>query len=186
MQELNQKDAIMHFVSTFRVARVRQIKRFFKDRRDCDVTLDTLVNVTNLLHCHGEDILSPAYPGKLPSPLSSYTGTLKCLDMLTGILKSGDVQWLSSADFPLNIMFLTTDDQLYDVSYVDSTNWVQKYALFVPAWKKGVPPGEADPYNHIAVVPSLDVAQKLRELPFTQFVVVDCNGGVLGIYDNVS
>jgi hypothetical protein len=40
------------------------------------------------------------------------------------------------------------------------------------------------PFNHIAVVPSLDVAQNLRDLAFSQFIVVDSNGGVLGIYDN--
>ena len=79
---------------------------------------------------------------------------------------------------------MTTGDALYDVTYLDSSNWAHKYGLLPIAWKKCIPPGQDDPFNHIAVIPSLDVAQNLRDLAFSQFIVVGSNGGVLGIYDN--
>lgn len=186
MLELSTKQAIMEFVKSFRVVRVRQIKRFFSDRgeRNCNEALDALMVEKKVLHDHGDGIVSTAYPGKLPSPMYTYEGTMRCLDMMTGLLQSGEVQWFQTADFPLNIMFLTTANELYDVSYVDSSNWVQKAALFPSAWKRGLPAGQDDPFNHIAVVPSLDVAKQLRYLPFDQFVLIDSNGGVLQIYDN--
>ena len=188
MLELTLKESIMKFVTVFRVVRVRQLKRFFANwgKAECDATIKMLTVDMKLLHAQREndDIVSIVYPSNRPSPLYTYDGTLKCLDMMSGILKSDEIQWFDAADYPLNIMFLTTANELYDISYVDSSNLVQKAALFPIAWKRGLPPGEADPFNHIAVVPSLDVAQQLRYLPFDQFAVVDGNGGVVGIYDN--
>lgn len=186
MLELSLKKSIMEFVKKFRVVRMRHVRLFFSDhgKDSCNDALNALLVEKKTLHEHGGDVISTAYPGKLPSPMYTYEGTMRCLDLMTGKLQSGEVQWFDTADYPLNIMFLTTANELYDVSYVDSSNWVQKASLFPIAWKKGIPPGEADPFNHIAVVPSLDVAQQLRYLPFDQFAVVDGNGGVVGIYDN--
>lgn len=188
MLELTLKDSIMKFVTVFRVVRVRQLKRFFANwgKAECDATIKMLTVDMKMLHPQAEndDIVSIVHPQHRPSPLYTYDGTLKCLDMMSGILKSNEVQWFDTADYPLNIMFLTVGNELYDVSYVDSSNWAQKAALFPIAWKRGLPAGQADPFNHIAVVPSLDIAQKLRYLPFDQFVLVDGNGGGLKIYDN--
>ena len=102
--------------------------------------------------------------------MPTYNGTLKCLDMLSYALKSSEVVWYDVADFPLDMRFLTAADELYDVTYIDSSNWTLKYALLPIAWKKWIPPGQEDPYNHIAVVLSLDVAQNLRDLAFSQFI----------------
>lgn len=185
MLEPDLVEAIKKFVKTFRVARLRQIKRFFSDWEPSTYrhAIDHLLS-QNILHVHVDDIVSHVYPGHLSSPLPAYNGTLRCLDMLTGTLKSSEVIWFDTADYPLDMRFLTISDEIYDVTYLDSSNWMQKYALLPVAWKKCIPPGQNDPYNHIAVVPSIEIAQQLRDLDFSQFIVIDGNGGVLGIYDN--
>ena len=114
----------------------------------------------------------------------TYTDTLRSLDMFTKMLSSSEVKWFGSADFPLNMRFLTVTDELYDVTYMDNSNWINKSAMLPIAWRQTVPRGQEDPFNHIAVVPSIEMAQKLQHLAFTQFVVLDSNGGVAGVYDN--
>ena len=185
MLECNLNEAVKKFVRTFRVVRRRHLDRFFHDWEK-GVYQHTMKHLLGgkILHTHVDDILSLHFPGKLPSPLPTYNGTLKCLDMLSSALKSSEVVWYDVADFPLDMRFLTAADELYDVTYIDSSNWTLKYGLLPIAWKKCIPLGQEDPYNHIAVVPSLDVAQNLRDLAFSQFIVVDCNGGIEGIYDN--
>ena len=186
MLEVDLSTSIEKFVKTFHVVRMRHLRNFFMDRGDETnrVAMRYLMNY-KILHKHKtEDFLSLIYPSELPSPLYTYAPTLKCLDMLTNTLKSSEVLWYDIADYPLNLRFLTVAEELYDVTYMDDTNWVQKYTLLPIAWKKGVPVGQRDPVNHIAVVPKLEVAMKLRDLNFSQFIVVDHNGAVLGIYDN--
>lgn len=185
MLEIEMNEAVKKFVQTFRVARLRHLKHFFSDR-EFGVYKHTIEYMLSkqILHIQVDDIVSLAYPGKLPSPLPTYNGTLKCLDMMTQTLTSSEVVWFDTADYPLDMRFLTVGDEVYDVTYLDETNWMNKYALLPIAWKKCIPPGQNDPFNHIAVVPSVEMAQNLRDLPFSQFVVVNHSGGVLGIYDN--
>ena len=101
-----------------------------------------------------------------------------------GVVKSSEVKWCGAAQYPMEVCFLTADDELYDMTWIDTSNMNNKWGLLQGTWQRLVPPGEEDCRNHIAVVPSTDVAQKLRDLPFSQFIVVDANGGILGIYDN--
>lgn len=186
MLETDLSVAIEKFVKTFYVVRMRHLKNFFKDRgaESNKVAMRYLMNCKILHEHNSEDFLSVVYPSNLPSPLYTYSPTMKCLDMMTNTLKSSEVIWYDAADYPLNLRFLTVAEELYDVTYMDETNWVQKYTLLPIAWKKGVPTGRKDPVNHIAVVPKLEVALNLRDLNFSQFIVVDHNGAVLGIYDN--
>lgn len=186
MLEIDTTLAIKKFVRTFQVVRLRHLEHFFRDREPAEyrTAIRYLTVETKILHSLGEDFVSLVYKEALPSPLHTYFDTLRCLDMLTVTLKSSDVTWFDIADFPLNIRFMTVADELYDVAFMSSSNWVQKYTLLPIAWKKGLPVGQKDPCNHIAVVPDLDVAKKLRDLSFTQFIVTDHNGAVLGIYDN--
>lgn len=185
MLEIEMNEAIKKFVKTFRVVRRRHLELFFRDRGPAtfDFAMKMLLE-DRILHDHGEGCLSLAYPGKLPSPLHTYFDTIRCLDMLVRELCSSEVVWFDAADYPLNIRFLTVSEELYDVTYMDERNWVGKAALLDIAWKKGLPYGQKDPFNHIAVVPNLDMAKQLRDYAFTQFAVVDHNGAVLGIYDN--
>lgn len=185
MLEIDTTEAVKKFVKTFQVVKLRHLRYFFRDRGD--ETLEhslKLLMEHNILHDHGNDCYSLAYPGKLPGPLHGYEGTWRCLDMMARTLSSSEVMWFDMVDYPLNIRFLTVAEEMYDVAYVDERNWVHKYPLFSYAWSKGLPQGQEDPVNHIAVVPNLDVAQQVRDLAFSQFIVVDHNGAVLGIYDN--
>lgn len=187
MLELKLDESIKKFVRNVRVVRLRHLKHFFEDRGTgvCENTIQWMLT-DNILHRQREndDIVSLVYPEKLPSPLPTYNSTLRCLDALTGILHSKEVIWCEAGDFPIDLQFLTVGDELYDMTYLDGTNLSNKCALLPIAWKKRVPAGMEDPFNHIAVVPSILIAQKLRDMPFTQFVVVHGNGGIDGIYDN--
>lgn len=185
MLDVELNEAIIKFVRRFRVVRRRHLDRFF---REWDVgtykhSMKCLLE-DHVLHEQDKDVYSLVYPGKLPMALRDYEGVLRCLDMLTGTLKNSEVLWCDSADFPLEMRFQTIADELYDVAYMDERNWANKWGLLPLAWKRCVPPGEEDPINHIAVVSSVEMAQKLRDMAFSQFVVVDHNGAVLGIYDN--
>lgn len=184
MLELELNEAILTFVKSFRVARLRQLKKFFSDRGagPYKYAIEQLLE-DKYIHIHKDDIVSTAYPGKLPSPMYTYEPTLRCVDMMVDQLKSSEVQWFDVSNFPLNIMFLTTNGELYDVTCLDHQNWTQKYGLLPIAWKRGLPPGQADPVNHLAVVPDLDLAQEVRDLDFSQFILIDANGSTT-IYDN--
>lgn len=186
MLELELKEAIKKFVKAFRVVRVRQINKFFDDWGKVRVEKEIRhLTESQILHPQGtEDYISLVRPEQRPNNLVSYHDTCRCIDMMVGLLHSGEVNWFDAADYPLNIRFLTAEDELYDVSYLDERNWSAKSVLLPIAWKKTIPEGQQDPVNHIAVIPNLDVAQNLRDVGFSQFVVVDYNGGILGIYDN--
>lgn len=186
MLELSLRDAIRKFVKTFGVIHRRHLNNFFVDdwgTLSCKRVIIDMLDVKELYQFSG-DILSFCHPDQMHCSVRDFDDILKCLDMFTNVLKSSDVTWFDIADFPLSIRFLTVADEMYDVTYLDNRNWINKVALLPIAWKKCVPAGQKDPFNHIAVVPSLDVAQKVRELAFTQFVVIDRDGTVQGIYDN--
>ena len=184
MLEPELKKAILHFVRTFHVATLPQLKRFFAADYGKGIYAHDIeqLQAHKLLHDHGGEVVSISRT--LPMAKNAYTGILRCLDMMTGLMKSSEIVWFDVANYPLDIRFLTADDEIYDVAYLDGRNWSNKCCLLENAWKQHSLPGEDSPFNHIAVVPNLDVAQKLREFAFNKFVVVDSAGGILGIYDN--
>lgn len=186
MLELELKEAIKSFVSKFYIVRRRHLDRFFSDwdKGNYEFEMKFLTQTTKTLHELPGDLLSRFHPEKIKTPLVNYNDTLRCLDMMTDTLTSTEVKWFGVAEYPVDIRFLTVADEMYDVTYLDERNWQHKYALLPAAWRKAVPKGMDDIFNHIAVVTSLDMAQRVRELGFTQFAVIDRNGAVLGIYDN--
>lgn len=182
MLELNTRVAVESFIRKFRVVKRQQLKRFFRDRKDFDSALNHLL-VCRIVFDHGNDIISSAFPGNLPD-ISSYIPTIRCVDALCALLQSGNVDWCDSIDYPMELIFLTKDSELYDMTYLSSSTWVQKASLLEIAWKRSIPPGEEDPINHLAVVESMEIAKKLRSYAFSQFIFLDNNGGILDIYDN--
>lgn len=175
MFEVELDQAIMKFVRAFHVVKKRHIIRFFSDwNENANRVLDYLLVMNRLHELPGEYISTVR---KVYGGIEQYGNQCMALDLLCGTLKAGDVKWFAPADYPMDIRFLTTDDELFDVSVID-TNWVNKYALLPIAWKKGLPKDmEDDCFNHIAVVPNLELAHKVQDLDFTQFAVVDSNGG---------
>ena len=94
MLECDLNKSVEKFVKTFHVVRMRHLNHFFRDWEK-GVYQHTINHLTgaNILHTHVDDIVSLQYPGKLPSSLPTYNGILRCLDMLTGTLKSSEVLW---------------------------------------------------------------------------------------------
>lgn len=185
MLELDLEEAIKRFVGRFYIVRRQHLDKFFSDWDHGNyVFVMNHLLTTHVLYELPGGLLSRFHPEKIHTPLPHYNGILSCLDMMTDTLTSTKVKWCDVAEFPLEMRFLTVADVMYDVTYLDEMNWQHKYTLLPIAWRKTVLPGEGDVFNHIAVVTSLDMAQRVRNLPFSQFVLIDRNGAVIDIYDN--
>lgn len=185
MLELNLSEAIKLFVRTFYVVRRRHLDNFFSDwdSGNYEYEMRRLLQ-SHTLHELPDGMLSLFHPDKIHTPLPNYNDILRSLDMMTKMLTSTQVKWFGSCVFPMNLRFLTVADEMYDVTYLDERNWKLKYPLLPSAWRECIPDGQEDVFNHIAVVPSVDLAQRLRDLDFSKFVVIDHNGGILDVYDN--
>lgn len=185
MLDTDLSSEIRLFVKKFQVVRRRQLDLFFSDR-EAGVYSHTVAHLLRKKHLYAlqGDYISWFHPDKLPRRLHEYFDTMRCLDMLANATRSKEVIFFEAAPYPLNLRFLTINNEAYDVAYLDQTKWGPKYGMFAPAWKNCIPPGESDPWNHIAVVPSEEMAKQASVLPFHQFFVIDNNGAVIGIYDN--
>lgn len=186
MLECNAKNAILQFVRTFRVVRRRHIYNFFSKEfgsREVHWHVRKMLQNKELYEIDGE-IISVFHETKLRRNTIDYTDMLQCLDAMTSILESHSVRWMSTADYPVDIMFMTTGNELYDMSFFNQRNWVQKCSLLSYAWKRGYVADQPDVFNHIAVIPNLEMAKDLRHYGFSQFVDMNGNGTIRGIYDN--
>ncbi len=179
MLEVTLESAIVKFVKTFRVVRKDHLYKFFSDWDDENVERTvTRLCTTKVLFGQPNGLVSSVM--QLHCDIGQYDNQLKALDVLC-LMKSNEVRWFDVADYPLDIRFLTSEDEVFDVAVLDE-NWANKYALLPQTWKRGIPPGQEDIFNHVAVVSNLDVAQKVRDLGFNQFALIDKNNHVT-IYD---
>lgn len=165
---------ICDFIRCFGVVRERQVRKFFADWGTGDVEhiLHYLIANGEVVR-HQEEYLS--YNRKLPKPLPYYMPCMDAIDVMA-MLRSQNVIWANRDDFPLEITFLTTDNNIYDVCVFDE-QWLVKYTLIPRIRGQGLPLGESDPIQHVAVVPSVELAQKLSPLGFDLYAVVDRNSG---------
>ncbi len=171
---------MLEFVKTFFVVKERQIKKFFSDwgYSDAEYALNNLLCYGQLIR-HPQDTIS--FVRTLPEPLSYYEPCITALDVML-MLQSKKIVYFSRESFPTELMFVTTDSQIYDVVVFDEL-WVGKYATVQQARKRMLlPGGEEDPTNHVAVVPSRDLAIKVDPLGFALYAVVDHDTGKADLF----
>lgn len=176
----NLETQVLQFVRTFYVVRLRQIRKFFSDwgASDVDFFLTNLLS-TNQLTLHDEQFVSVAR--HLPQPVSYYYPCMDAIDVMV-MLRSQNVTWMGKLDFPTEILFVTTDNEVYDVTVFDDL-WATKYSLIPRTRNKCLPPGESDPVKHVAVVPDEGIANAIDELGFFWYAIVDRDTGFVDLFN---
>lgn len=175
MLNLTLREQLKTFIERLLVVEERQIYKFFRDRDKHEVEYElTAMRRLNIIHEHPGKRLSIARV--LPTGLHNYDAIIKAVDVLC-FFTSGQVNAFGTDIYPVEISFLTSDNIIYDVTVFDY-NWQGKYTLIPKARIRSLPDGENDPVNHVAVVPSNEIALKVEPLGFSVFAIVDRNGNV--------
>lgn len=176
MVDLYLQNQIANFVRRFFCVEEVQIHRFFSDYDTETVNheLDTLLRTNRLFRVSDTRI---SFRRKLPIPINHYDATIRALYVMCD-LPSKKVRWYSCDEYPAEILFLTEDDIIYDVTIFTETDWVGKYAMIKRTKGKSIPKGEVDPVNHIAIIPDKDFIPKIEELGFTFYATLDRNNHV--------
>lgn len=175
MLNLTLSEQIMHFVKTFRVVREDQIVRFFTDWGETHVhyELEGLL-IQKWLHELDEDRISTVQ--NLHAPMKSFDSCIDAIEALC-LLRSNQVDWIVSMDYPIDIMFGTTDNIVYDVTAFDE-NWQAKASLTQMVRNRLTPEGIEDITQHVAVVRDESLIRRLLPLGFSLFLVIRPDGHV--------
>lgn len=165
---------MLDFVHCFGVVREQQLRKFFSDWSEGEVQydLEALLGKGELIR-HDEIYLSVVR--KLPKPLSFYMPCMDALDVLA-MLRSKQIVWLNRDEFPLELTFSTTDNIIYDIVCFDE-QWVVKYSMIPRTRGRGLPADELDPITHVAVVPDIEMANKVDPLGFSLYAIIDHKTG---------
>lgn len=177
---------MLQFVRHFYVVKERQIRKFFADWGEGSVEflLRELLNSGQFIQ-HGPKKDYISFLRHLPHDLEYYEPCIRAIDVMT-TLRSQKVVWFNREDFPLEIVFGTTDSKIYDVVIFDDF-WVAKYAAIKRMRDQYYPAGEPDPTDHIAIVPYNDpddnIAKKVADLGFTLYAEVDPRDGHVSFFE---
>lgn len=165
---------LLAFVQCFGIVRERQLRKFFSDWSAGEVQYDLegLLGSGELVR-YQEIYLSSSR--NLPKPLSYYMPCMDALDVLA-MLRSKQIVWLNRDEFPLELTFSTTDNIIYDIVCFDE-QWVIKYSLIPRTRGQCLPADEPDPVMHVAVVPDIEMANKVDPLGFSLYAIVDRKNG---------
>ncbi|HIT33021.1 MAG TPA: hypothetical protein IAC31_00105 [Candidatus Faecousia intestinigallinarum] len=184
MLAVNLKQQILDFVRSFSVVKERQIRKFFSDwgYGSVNAALKMLLDQQALIR-HQEEYLSTAR--KLPAPLSSYQDVFCAIDvMLT--LQSQKIRWYSRTSYPVELIFGTIDNAVYDVAVFNADDWAFKYSM-IPNSRQKMDEAEEDPVQHVAVVPNDSLAARIDSLGFCLYAVIDKQTGkaeLFSFYDS--
>lgn len=175
MLDLTLSEQIMHFVKTLRVVREDQILRFFKDwgEANVDYELEGLL-LRKWLHEQDEDRISTVQ--NLHAPMHSFDSCVDAVEALC-LLRSKQVNWIVAMDYPVDIMFGTTDNIVYDVTTFDE-NWQAKASLTQMVRNRLTPEGIEDITQHVAVIRDESLIRKLLPLGFALFLIIRPDGHI--------
>lgn len=173
---------MLQFVRNFYVVRERQIKKFFADwgTGEVEFALHDLEYKGQIVR-HGQNHEYLSFVRQLPHPISEYLPCMDAIDVMA-MLRSKEVVWFNRDVFPVEITFSTVDNKIYDVVVFDDF-WMAKYPVVSRTRGQTLPPGEKDIVNHIAVVPSVDIAKKVYPLGFTLYGQVNPRDGFVDLYE---
>lgn len=86
--------------------------------------------------------------------------------------KSKEVRQIYLATYPSQIMFITEDNQCYDVTVCNDFTIAQ---VAMMNREKGIPKGMQDEVNHIVLVPSAEFGEQLGPYGFDSYCFLDAN-----------
>lgn len=175
MLDLTLSEQIIHFVKTLRVVREDQIIRFFMDwgENNVDYELEGLLE-RRWLYEQDEDRISTIK--NLHAPMNSFDSCIDAVEALC-LLRSKQVNWIVAMDYPIDIMFGTTDNIVYDVTSFDE-NWQAKASITQMVRNRQTPEGVEDITQHVAVIRDESLMGKLLPLGFSLFLVLRPDGHI--------
>ena len=98
------------------------------------------------------------------------------LDVLSMMDAESIIDYCTEA-YPINLSFITNENVLYDVTAITSDNLENVLATCLRGRQRLLPPGLADTANHLAVVESVDIIERVGAyVPFASYVVFDDKG----------
>lgn len=164
---------VVHLVDTMGVVEERQLHKFFDDWGKDAVThcIYGLMHDGVLARIDDKHISFRSYRDNLPKPLSFYSPGMDAIEVMA-TFRSDQVLALYRPGFPVELVFTTIDGSAYDVTVFNGDDWAVKYSAVVAQRNKYAVPGTSDPIDHIAVVPSEAIAQKVESL-FSLFAIVN-------------
>lgn len=175
MIELTLTEQIHHFVRTIRLVKESQIYQFFRDHDKEDIAYEIKhLKKRGYLHKHENDLISTIK--YLHAPVTAYSGMQDAAIVLTG-LASKEVLWICEQEYPMELCYGTVNGSVYSVTAF-TDNWQIKYGLTRLARKNQLPPGEEDTTKYIAVVRDFEVMEKIVDLGFYRFVMINPDGTV--------
>ena len=170
---------MLHFVKTFYVVKERQLEQFFGDwgRAEARYALTGLINTGRLIRHPCETV---SFARTLPKAIQHYMPGIAALEVMV-MLQSKRIVFCNKEDYPVELLYATTEGELYDVVVFDDL-WSVKYASLSHT-KGRFPPGETDITKHVAVVPNEEIAQKVESLGFDLFAIVDYSSGHVELFN---
>lgn len=197
MLTVNLTNQIYEFIEAFMVVEQRQVMQFFKEpwgKLKVEYELGYLKRTSRIFE-HRMDPKNENEPVKLSvartlhTPLRDYRRTIAAVSVLCKY-RCDEINFFDRVSYPSEILFVTSNDVVYEVGVFDSDNWVSKFGMIQKARGKNLPDGEQDPTNYIAVVPSNSIVtdgvtasipadsmiRKIDCLGFQCYATVDRNG----------
>lgn len=180
MMGLELEQNILSFTHEFGVVQIDQIKRFFHDQDKYRVsyTLQKLLNEKQLFEIR-PGYVSTVRENRLPYDFSAYSDTIVAIHILCDFLSS-EISYYGSTVNPSNVVFMTIDNDIYDVTVFppDKREWYSVLTMALAIRKESIPDGMPDVTNHIGVVQKNSDFSVLAKFGFGILATVDENGHV--------
>ena len=177
---LTLKEQIVKYINTFRVVDEKALHKFFSSWSLSDIEF-----VMNQLKAH--KYIHPQSEGRfscarnLHAPASRFDGIVDAQRVMASS-GSSFVEWYLALDYPFELIYGTTSNEVYCVSSFDADNWVVKAGLTEIARERIRVPDTEDSIIYVAAIHDLDLMDKLDYLGFTYFAHILPDGQV-EIYD---
>lgn len=82
--------------------------------------------------------------------------------------------WIT--DYPSQIIYVTEDDAIYDVTVIPATDFRSTNVLARRMWEAKTPKGEKDIVNHIAIVPTASLVNEVIQAGFDFACMIGSDG----------
>lgn len=152
----------MAFAKAFLLVESQQIVEFFSDWDEEDVLheIRELV-VLHKLYKHPGDRL--AISRLTPDRDRNYTNMIRALDVMVKKFRSSDITAFRRLPYPQEMLFVVNNDALYEVTVFTESDYLNKCSTTAKIKDMNLLDGETDPAFHIALVPSLELAKKIKK-----------------------
>lgn len=169
------RDNLTLFISTFGIVKRRHIMNLFAKNhapKAIKYHMDALIRECRVLLDEDGNVVSKHSPHLTREYMMAQ---FKALDVLCNF-QDTDIRAFYPAQYPCSLLFITEDNDVYDVTVIDYNNYNALSNLIPIIRSSQLPKDIEDIVYHIAVVPSSDFIPMIANLPFDQYCVLDDDG----------